>query len=118
MEKQRISALLLRGPTTKTEWETDLLPCLTRKRTHHRQGGYVTSWAVRFIRIVSDVFLNYSNGSNSGCFMGHAGHPVLYGDTQQLVMHSETICEAFNPTQTGSIVIDPDWVAVPFTVYT
>jgi hypothetical protein len=40
------------------------------------------------------------------------------GDTEQLVMHSKTICEAFNPTQTGSIVIDPDWVAVPFTVYT
>jgi len=50
--------------------------------------------------------------------MGHAGHPVLYGDTQQFVMHSETICEAFNPTQTGSIVVDADWVSVPFSVYT
>jgi hypothetical protein len=70
---------------------------------------------MRFIGIVSDVFLNYANGSNSGYVMGHAGHPVLYGDTQQFVMHSETICEAFNPTQTDSI---PDWVSGPFTVYT
>jgi hypothetical protein len=69
---------------------------------------------VRFIGIVSDVFFNYSNGSNRGYFMGQAGHPVLNGDTQQLVMHSETICEAFNPTQTDSV---PDWVSIPLTVY-
>jgi hypothetical protein len=72
---------------------------------------------VRFIWIVCDIFLDYSNGSNCGFFMGHAGHSVLYGGTQQLIMHSETICEACNPPETSSVVVDPARVSVPFNVY-
>jgi hypothetical protein len=32
-------------------------------------------------------------------------------------MHREAICEALYPTQASSIVVDPDWVATPFTAY-
>jgi hypothetical protein len=32
-------------------------------------------------------------------------------------MHCEAICEALYPTHAGSIVVDPDRVAAPFTAY-
>ena len=30
-------------------------------------------------------------------------------------MHGEAIFEALYPAQAGGIVVDPDWVAAPFT---
>ena len=53
-----------------------LLSRFTRKCTSQGNGGYVTCWAVRLVRIASEIFLNYANGLNSRHSMGHAGHPV------------------------------------------
>ena len=94
-----------------------LLSRFTRECACQRNGGYVTGWAVRFLRIVSEVFLNYANGLDGGHVMGHAGHPVRSRDTEQLLMHQEAICEAFHPAQTGSITVDTGGVSVPCTVY-
>lgn len=58
-----------------------LLSGLARKCTRQCHGGVVTSCTVRFLRIVSDVFLNDSRDLNSGHSTGHADHPVLFGDT-------------------------------------
>jgi len=98
-----------------------LLSRFTRKCAGQRNGGYVACWAVRFPRIVCEVFLNCANGLDSGHSMGHAGHPVPSRDTEQLLMHREAICEAFNPAQTRSITPNAGRVAgrvtAPFTVY-
>jgi len=71
---------------------------------------------MRFIRIVGDVFLHHPNDLNSGHPAGQADHPVLFRYAQQFIMHSEALSEAFNPTQTGGIVVDADRVFLPFTV--
>ena len=98
-----------------------LLSRFTRKCACQRNRGYVTCWAARFIRIVSEVFLNYTHGLDGRHSMGHAGHPVPSRDTEQLLMHREAICEAFNPAQTRSITPNAGRVAGrvsrPFTVY-
>jgi hypothetical protein len=73
---------------------------------------------VRFVRIVSDVFLDYANDLNCGHSARQAGHPVLSGDTQQLIVDGEAIFETFNPTKTGGIVVDSDRASVLFTIYT
>src|SRR5258708_28225769 len=93
-----------------------LLPCLARKCARERQRSYVPSWTTRFVRIVSDVFLDYANDLNRGHSARQARHPVLFGDTQQLVMDREAVCEAFYPAQTGGFV-DSDRAFVLFTIY-
>ncbi len=72
---------------------------------------------MRFLGIVSDVFLDYANGLNRGYSVGHTDHPVLSRDTKKLIMDGEAIFEAFNPAQTGGIVVNANWVFVRFTVY-
>jgi hypothetical protein len=72
---------------------------------------------MRFVGIVSDVFLDDPGGLNSCYSMRQTGHPVFCRDTEQFLMHSEAICEALYPSQAGSIVVDPDWVVAPFTTY-
>ena len=94
-----------------------LLSRSTRKCACQRNRGYVTRWAVRFRRIVSEVFLNHANGLHSGHSLRHTGHPVLSRDTEQLLMHQEAIGKAFHPAQAGSITPDAGSVSVPFAVY-
>ena len=53
-----------------------------RKRMRQRQRSDVTSCAMRFVGIVSDVFLNYANDLNGGCCAGQTDHPVLFRYTQ------------------------------------
>ena len=58
-----------------------LLPCPARKCTRQRNGGYVASWTVRFLGIVSEIFLDDAHDLKSGHTTGHANYPVLFGDT-------------------------------------
>jgi hypothetical protein len=94
-----------------------LLSRFARECARQRNGGYVTRWPVRFSRIVSEVLLNYANGLDRGHSTGHAGQPIPFRDTEQLIMHREAIREAFNPAQTGRITVDAAKISVPFTVY-
>src|SRR6266566_4147817 len=94
-----------------------LLSRFTRKCTCQRKRGYVACGAVRFLGIVSEVFLDDANDLNRGHSTGHAGQPVPSRDTEQLIMHQEAIGEAFHPAQTGCITVDAGGVSVPFAVY-
>src|SRR6266702_3456272 len=111
------SSLVTRHSPLPTRHFPSLLSRFTRKCSCQRNGGYVTCWAVRLLRIVSEVFLHYTNGLDSGHSTGHAGQPVPSRNTEQLIMHQEAIGEAFHPAQTGSITLDAGGVSVPFTVY-
>ncbi|SRR5713101_603948 len=95
----------------------DLLSRFTRKCACQRKRGYITCWAVRFLGIVSEVFLDDANDLDRGHSTGHAGQPVPSRDTEQLIMHQEAIGEAFHPAQTGTITVEAGRVSVPFTVY-
>jgi hypothetical protein len=53
---------------------------------------------MRFVGIVSDVFLYYANDLNGGYSTGHADILPFFRDTQQLIMHGEASSETFNPT--------------------
>jgi len=71
---------------------------------------------VRFLRIVSEVFLNHANDLDRGHSTGHAGQPVPSRDIEQLIMHQEAIGEAFHPAQAGCITVEAGSVSVPSTV--
>src|SRR6266853_5384515 len=94
-----------------------LLSRSTRKRARQRNRSYITCRAVRFSRIVTEVFLNHVNDLECGYSAGHAGHPVPSRDTEQLPVHQETIGEALRPAQTRRIALDADSVPGPFTVH-
>ena len=73
---------------------------------------------MRFVGILSDVFLKYANDLNGGYSTGRADHSVLFRHAQQLIMHSEAVFETFDPSQTGGIVFGAGGIFVRFTVYT
>ena len=64
---------------------------------------------MRFVGIVSDVFLDYANDLNGGYCAGQTDHPVLFRYRES---------ETFNPTQTGSSVAGGDMVSFVFAIYT
>src|SRR6266704_3836955 len=111
------SLFLLPHSSLATRHFPSLLPRFTRKCARQRKRGYVTRGAVRFLGIVSEVFLNRANDLDHAHSTGHAGQPVPSRDTQQLIMHQEAIGEAFHPAQAGCITVDAGSVSVPSTVY-
>ncbi len=94
-----------------------LLPCSTRKRPCQRNRRYVTCRAVRFPRIVSEVFLNHTNGFDRTHSTGHACHPVPSRNTEQLPVHQKAVGKACSPAQTRSVALHAGSVFVPFIVY-
>ncbi len=111
------SSLVTRHSSLATRHFPSLLSRFTRKCARQRKRGYVTRGAVRFLGIVSEVFLNRANDLDHAHSTGHAGQPVPSRDTQQLIMHQEAIGEAFHPAQAGCITVDAGSVSVPSTVY-
>jgi hypothetical protein len=53
---------------------------------------------MRFVGIVSDVFLDYANDLHGGYCAGQTDHPVLFPYSEWLIMYCEAISETFNPT--------------------
>jgi hypothetical protein len=51
---------------------------------------------MRFVVIVSDVFLIDLNGAYS---VGHADHPVPFRNTQQLIMHTKVVYKTVHQAQ-------------------
>ena len=73
---------------------------------------------MRFVGIVSDVFLNCANDLDGGYSVGHADHPVPFRNSSQLIAHSEAIFETFNPTQTDGVVLDAGSVSILSAIHT
>jgi hypothetical protein len=72
---------------------------------------------VRFLWIVSEVFLDDANDLDRGRSMGRASHPVPSRNIEQLPINQEAIRESFHPAQAGSIPLDSGSVFAPFAVY-